>query len=72
MDTAYHVPCCPRCAIPLRPDETDDRHGACPSLHCPAKGEVFTEESWTWLHQDTFDYRDLPPFNGWEPIRVDA
>jgi len=71
MDTAYHVPCCPRCSIPLRPDETDARHGVCPSLHCPLKGEVLPAEAFRWIHQDVFNQSDLPPFCGHEPVQVE-
>jgi hypothetical protein len=72
MDTQFHVPCCPRCYIPLHAAEEDDTKGACPSIHCRNNGNPYTSDEWVWLHQDTFSGDDLPPYDGWLPVNVGA
>lgn len=70
--SAYHVPCCPTCLLPLVQAEGDDTRGVCPSLWCPHDGQTFGPDDWAWLHQEVFDWTQLPPYDGWLPIRVDA
>lgn len=72
MDLQYHLPVCPTCHLPLHQAEGNDTQGICPSIHCPHDGQVFTREDWSWLHQDVFDFRDVPPYDGWLPIRLEA
>ena len=60
----FQVPCCPHCHRPLIRAEVETQ-GWCPSIHCPAKGEPFSRDTWTWIHQDVFNCSELPPHNGW-------
>lgn len=64
----FHVPCCPTCHLPLVQAEGDDTKGTCLSLYCP--DTVYDTGTWTWVHQSVFNGSELPPHDGWKPIRV--
>lgn len=87
VDTETHVPVCPLHGLPLVAADRPGV-GQCLWTEQPRRRLSRVERitrgfnvkscgtwgpaSWVWRHRDGFNGDDLPPYNGWKPVDVEA